>query len=30
MWSNADEHAFPLMGCVCYWAHVTFGGSGDI
>ena len=24
------EHAFPLMGFVCWSAHVTFGGSGGI
>ena len=24
------EHAFPLTGFVCWSAHVTFGGSGEI
>ena len=24
------EHAFPLMGFVCWSVHVTFGGSGGI
>ena len=24
------EHAFPLMGFVCWSTHVIFGGSGGI